>query len=631
MCGIIGSINVNWKDNPLNTIKHRGPDYQSKFLLGNLYLGHTRLSIQDVSSNGNQPMITDDENFVIIFNGEIYNHQEIRSDLETNHGISFNSNSDTETLLYGWSVLGKDILSKLNGIFSFCIFDKNQNKIFLVRDPYGVKPLYIYHHKNNFAFSSELKSFNSIVDFKDDIDLKAISNYLTFLWSPGKKTMYKHVKKVLPNTLMEINLHDLNIKNEKFYHLDISKKLNDKTEKELIDLLDLNLKRAVKRQLLSDVPVGYFLSGGLDSSLIVAIAKKIQPNSELNCYTIKTNVVDGKEGFTDDLPYARKVAKFLDVNLIEVQPKINSVKNFDKMIYQLDEPQADLAPYNVKIICELASEKGIKVMIGGVGGDDLFSGYRRHQAIMIEPFLKFIPKPLLQIVRNIIYKMDSKKPLIRRLKKISKDWGNSKKNRLIGYFNWLPNQFFFKKLFSKKSVIKINDYNPYEYFYKIVSKSNKESYLCQMLKLEQKTFLVDHNLNYSDKMSMECGIELRVPFLDFDLVKFSHQLPDNFKIKNNQTKYLLKKVAERYLPKDVIYRSKTGFGSPVRNMINKDFKVMIDEYLNENFISSQGIFNSNEINKILESDKRGSEDFGYNILSLLSIQSWLKQFKNNKL
>ena len=152
-----------------------------------------------------------------------------------------------------------------------------------------------------------------------------------------------------------------------------------------------------------------------------------------------------------------------------------------------------------------------------------------------------------------------------------------------------------------------------------------------MLKLEQKTFLVDHNLNYSDKMSMECGIELRVPFLDFDLVKFSHQLPDNFKIKNNQTKYLLKKVAERYLPKDVIYRSKTGFGSPVRNMINKDFKVMIDEYLNENFISSQGIFNSNEINKILELDKRGSEDFGYNILSLLSIQSWLKQFKNNKL
>ena len=213
MCGIIGSINVNWKDNPLNTIKHRGPDYQSKFLFGNLYLGHTRLSIQDVSSSGNQPMITDDENFVIIFNGEIYNHQEIRSDLETNHGISFNSNSDTETLLYGWSVFGKDILLKLNGIFSFCIFDKNQNKIFLVRDPYGVKPLYIYHHKNNFAFSSELKSFNSIVDFKDDIDLKAISNYLTFLWSPGKKTMYKHVKKVLPNTLMEINLHDLNIKN----------------------------------------------------------------------------------------------------------------------------------------------------------------------------------------------------------------------------------------------------------------------------------------------------------------------------------------------------------------------------------------------------------------------------------
>ena len=626
MCGIIGSVNVEWGKSPLNSIKHRGPDFHSEFVIDNLYMGHTRLSIQDTSAKGNQPMITDDNKLVIIFNGEIYNHIEIRKQLEKDHKIIFKSNSDTETLLYGWYFYGKEILSKLNGIFSFCIYDKSQNKIFLVRDPHGVKPLYIYKYEKKLAFSSELKSFNSMKEFKNDIDLKAVSNYLTFLWSPGDKTMYKYVKKILPNSLIEINLSDLKMKNEKYFHFPNTNQYYNLSEKDWINKLDLCLQKAVKRQLISDVPIGFFLSGGLDSSLIVAIAKKIAPDLKLNCFTIKTNVVDGKEGFTDDLPYARIVAKHLNLNLTEVSPEAEMIENFDSMIYQLDEPQADLAPYNVKIISKMASKLGIKVLIGGVGGDDLFSGYRRHQALLFEKYLKFIPNFFLKLIRNVFYKMKSEKPLVRRLKKISKDWLISKEDRLIGYFNWLPNKNYSNKLFAKKFKNHLKDYDPYDYFYQILAENSNLNQLEKMLRIEQKTFLIDHNLNYSDKMSMEFGIELRVPFLDFDLVNLSHQIPQRLKIKKTITKYLLKKVAERYLP-NKLFEKKTGFGSPVRNMIDNEFKPLIKN-INDKFIEDQGIFSSYEINKMIEIDKSGKEDFGYNILSLLSIQSWLNQFKH---
>ena len=621
MCGIIGGVGVEWDSNPLETISHRGPDFSSFFTNNRVYLGHSRLSILDVSSLGNQPMISSDKNWVIVFNGEIYNHLDVRKNLEDDFNETFISSSDTETLLKGWIRYKKDILNKINGIFSFAIYDVINKKLSLIRDNYGVKPLYFYQNEDQFAFSSELKSFIKLKNFNSKINIKSIVNHCNFHWNPGEETMYKYVNKILPGHLMEIDTEKLVFSSKKYF---FPKKIDVRyNENDIIDKLDHYLNKAVERQLLSDVPIGFFLSGGLDSSLLVAIANKKNPKKVLECFTINTKTSGGKEGFTDDLPYARKVAKHLNVNLHEIPVSMPDLsKSFDEMIYCLDEPQADIAPINVRLISKRAQELGIKVLIGGAGGDDLFSGYRRHLAISLDNKIEKIPNVLLKSFVKILSFFPSKFPLIRRLKKLSRDWGKGQDKRLLGFFNWLPNDSFIHELF-KKDITKIDQY---DYFNKILNDGVDRSSLQKMLRLEQTTFLIDHNLNYTDKMSMIEGVEARVPFLDFELVEFSHQIPDDLKLKNGVTKYILKKVAERYLPKDIIYRNKTGFGAPVRDMIDNDLKLILNKYLNKNRINKQGIFNYETINEMIKEHSSGKEDYGFNILSLVAIQSWLNQF-----
>ncbi len=621
MCGILGGINIKWKSNPIQSLKHRGPDFYSTYKNKNVFLGHTRLSILDTSNLGNQPMLSEDKKWVIVFNGEIYNHLKIRKDLEDNYKETFISKCDTETLLKGWIHYKEEILNKLNGIYSFAIFNIVENKITIVRDPFGIKPLYIYKKNKELAFSSEIKSFLNIKDFDNYLDFDGIINYLNFLWSPGEKTMYTNVEKLLPGYLININIKNFTTNKKLYYNNNFTKKYNFNSEKEWVDNLDQKISKAVKRQLISDVPIGFFLSGGLDSSLLVAIAKKILPDKKLNCFTIDTNTSEGREGFEDDLPYARKVAKHLNVNLHEIKVNNNFLPDFDKMIYFLDEPQADLAPLNVKFISKKAKKIGIKVLIGGTGGDDLFTGYRRHQAILFEKNINRIPIFFLKFIKVILYFLPSKIPLFRRIKRLSRDWGQTQQNRLFGYFNWLPNNNFHNDL-----LIKNRKYDIYNYFRKIINQNLNSSLLNKMLLLEQKTFLVDHNLNYTDKMSMSEGVEVRVPYLDIDLVKFSQNIPDNLKLNKKVSKYILKKVAERYLPMEVIYRSKTGFGAPIRNMLNDELKPLIKKYLNRDKIIRQNIFKYEKIESILKDHSLGKNDFAYNILSLLSIQSWLNKF-----
>lgn len=626
MCGIIGSINAKWKFNPLKSISHRGPDFSSYFSYKNIYLGHTRLSILDTSSLGNQPMFSEQKDFVIVYNGEIYNHNEIREYLIKKYNCNFNSNSDTETLLKGWIAEGENILKLINGIFAFAIYNKPKNNLTIVRDPFGVKPLYVYRKNKTIVFSSEIKSFESLVNFDNKISLSNMAIYLTFLWCPGEDTMYSFVKKILPGNLVRINL-----KNNHFEIINYFKQVYDNeksnlSEKQWIEKLDKALHVAVKRQMISDVPLGFFLSGGLDSSLLLAIAKKQNPNFEYECFTINTSTEKGKEGFIDDLPFARRVAKHLNVKLNEVDVNIDTINSFDQMIYALDEPQADLAPENVRLICKLAKKKGIKVLIGGTAGDDLFSGYRRHKAILFEKKINFIPKIILLLFKKFFNILPGKYPFVRRLIKLSRDWDKAVDKRLLGYFNWLPNNEIIYDLIPKLD----KSFNPNKYAENILKNQKSNSLLKQMLILEQKTFLIDHNLNYTDKLSMLEGVEARVPFLDYDLVKLANQIPDSLKIKNGETKYILKKVAEKYLPSDVIYRSKTGFGLPVRDLLTTEFKALIEKYLNKDRLIKQNIFSYKLIKDILKSHLKGKDDFGYTILSLLAIQSWLNQFSWSK-
>ncbi len=629
MCGIIGGITrkIFSSDLLLKSIDHRGPDNNGFFSDGNVFLGHTRLSIQDLSSKANQPMFSQDNKMVIVFNGEIYNHNEIR--LKYLQDIDFVSSGDTETILQAYIKYGESCLKFFNGIFAFAIFNFENRELFIVRDHFGVKPLYIFEKDDEFFFGSEIKSFLEL-GIDKTISIEAIENYLTFLWSPGDLTPFKYVKKLMPGNYIKCSVDDLStLKQTEYYSNLPNGSYSDLSEEQAIDELDKLLTTAVKRQLLSDVPVGFFLSGGLDSTLLVAIAKKLEPETNFPCFTIDANKNNemNKEGFIDDLFFAKKAAKYLNVDLNIVKSDINIVKDFDKMIWHLDEPQADAAPLNVLNIAKIASKKNIKVLIGGTGGDDLFSGYRRHLALRYDKLLESTPLTIRWLIKQAVSFIPSDRVFYRRLKKFCENIDNNQETRLIGYFNWISPSLV-KKLFSKRFTKIASRYDSSSYFRKLLaSLKNEKNLLNKMLYLEQKTFLVDHNLNYTDKMSMAEGVETRVPYLDIDLVEFAQYLNPKFKLKNGETKFILKKVAERYLPKEIIYRPKTGFGAPVRKWVKEDMSEMINSYLSEAKIIEHGIFDYQEVKKLIDRNFKGKIDASYNIWSILAITSWINQFK----
>lgn len=631
MCGIIGGIyKESFESNELlQTISHRGPDNIGFYKKDNIFLGHTRLAIQDLSENGNQPMISSDKKYIIVFNGEVYNHQEIRE--KYLQGNQFNSTGDTETVLHAYIKFGESCLDLFNGIFAFAVYCVSTNQVFIARDQFGVKPLYLYLDDNKFLFGSELKSF-LVLNIDRTINYQAICNYLIYLWSPGEMTPFKKVIKLLPGNYLKFNATEYSNITPTQYFLNAPKgSFFNLTEEKLIDELDKLLNKAVERQMLADVPVGFFLSGGLDSTLLVAIAKKLYPDRIFPCFTIDVSGWEsGTDGFTDDLIYAKKAAEFLNVNLSIVKADIDIVRDFDKMIWHLDEPQADAAPLNVLNIASLARQKGIKVLIGGAAGDDIFSGYRRHIAIEHESILEKIPKPLKGILQYFVSLLPSGSPFLRRLKKIVKHLDKSQQERLIGYFEWIDVSVV-KELLCKKHQSELDDYDHHKYFKLLLKQlEDEESLLQKMLYLELKTFLVDHNLNYTDKLSMAVGVEARVPYLDKDLVSFAQKIPPSLKYKNGQTKYILKKVAERYLPNEIIYRPKTGFGAPVRKWIIEDMSAMMKDRLSKENLELYGVFDYDKVWELINKNKSGEIDASYTIWAILAVSSWVKQFSANK-
>jgi asparagine synthase (glutamine-hydrolysing) len=628
MCGIVGLIGENIcfdESQILFGIKHRGPDGLNFENYSGVFLGHSRLAIQDLTQAGTQPMVSDDGRYVIIFNGEIYNHNDLRDEFLSKR--TFESKSDTETLLYLFALLGTDSLNLLNGIFSFAILDKYSNEITIVRDQFGVKPLYYYSDENMFWFSSEIKSILS-TQFDKSISGESLVNYLSFLYSPGELTPFHKVKKLLPGHYIKLSLSEPEMFSiTRYYDIPFDNTRLNRSEDELINDLDNLLLKAVERQMLSDVPVGFFLSGGLDSSAIVAMARKLYPNRRFDCYTASVNYQDhSDEGFTDDLPFAREVAEYLNVNLIEVDCNINIVSEFGKMIHHLDEPQADSAPLNVLKICERARLDGNTVLLGGTAGDDVFSGYRRHQALRYDKYISVIPLSIRKVIRKLCQKLPNNSAKYRRIKKFTRDVHLSENERLVGYFEWLDHKTI-TNLFSDEYKVKIAGYNPLNFHFELLNNlADEKDKLNQMLYLELKTFLVDHNLNYTDKMSMATGIEVRVPFLDKDLVEFSTKIPTHLKLKGVSTKYILRKVMERYLPKHIIYRSKSGFGGPLRSWIINDLDDKITELLSKENIEGRGIFNYETIRKLIIDNKLGKIDASYSIWCLLAIEKWMQIF-----
>jgi len=626
MCGIVGysgSYAADKLKTSLNLLLHRGPDSNGQFIdnAARIGLAHARLSILDVSDAGRQPMSY--ENLIISYNGEIYNFVELREELIAK-GHQFKSKTDTEVILRLYREHGKDMLQYLDGIFAFAIWNKVDEELFIARDGFGIKPLYYLDDKNGFAFGSEVKSLLPFISDRQ-LDETAIDSYLKFLWCPGKRTPFKNIKKLSPGHAMVVRQGSIKSVWQ-WYNLPTSKSvgLSKENKRSIINQTSTVLREAVHRQMISDVPVGAFLSGGLDSSSVVCFAREI--NKNIQCFTID-DTIGGEIGSTPDLPYARRVAKHLgvDLNVINMEPT-KLAEHLKKMVYHLDEPISDPAPLNALFISQLARESGIKVLLSGAGGDDILTGYRRHLALNANYWLKFVPSSFLAVATKGFEKFDFRKPIFRKFSKFLDGASLGGAELLINYFRWAKTthlQDVYTSDFKKHISECVGSQVMHEYINTI---DQELPQLEKMLLLEQRFFLADHNLIYTDKMSMASGVEVRVPFLDKEFVTFAAGIPVGLKQSKTQAKWILKEAMKPFLPHDIIYRPKTGFGLPIRRWIHNDLSEFVNDTLNIDTLKKRNIFSFDELQKLIIADKNGKIDASYLIFSMLCLELWMQNF-----
>ncbi len=645
MCGITGfSLSTTSTPNSealrysLNGIRHRGPDDSGIFEeeSNGIGLGHARLSILDLSPSGHQPMRLKGGWMVLVYNGEIYNFQELRCRL-SECGHVFCGHSDTEVLLrlledaqssgHEWT----SVLTSLNGIFAFALWDPHREELRVARDAMGVKPLYYVETTDCFAFASEIKALFPLVPRLSEIDPNSIDRYLTYLWCPGAGTPLRQVRKLEPGQALTVKRGRIVEKIQ--WHKPVYLRGSRSASSEHVFSMNpdpwiqgtrVRLKEAVQRQMVSDVPLGAFLSGGLDSSSVVAFAREVNPG--IRCFTIQATNWELDE-VTDDLPYAVEVARHLNVPL-EIVP-IDSAKmasDFAEMVVHLDEPLADPASLNVLYISLLARETGIKVLLSGAGGDDILTGYRRHRALLMERWWSGWPHSARAALKGLSSTLDSRFVLSRRLKKMFRSATSERDERLMDYFRWMDRDNL-RSLYTLDFASSLGD-EPADAPLRDLLNSLPEclSPMERMLALEQRFFLADHNLIYTDKMSMAAGVEVRVPFLDNDLVEYAAGIPWQFKQRGKEGKWVLKKAMEPYLPKSVIYRRKSGFGAPLRRWIRFELREMIGDILSEHSLRNRGIFDPVAVKRMIDDNEKGRIDASYTILSLLLIELWCRRF-----
>jgi asparagine synthase (glutamine-hydrolysing) len=624
ICGFSGRFGPGLLREMNDAIAHRGPDGQGELYLLDQEVGlaHRRLSIIDVSEAGSQPMWDASGTACITYNGELYNFRELRIELEA-AGVCFRGHSDTEVLINLYVKYGRRMLPMLNGIFALAIWDARSREILVARDSFGVKPIYYTRVAGGVLFASEMKALFRCPGIDRDIDADAVLAHLVHLWSPSPATVAVGVRKLEPGMAMRLSGGAI-VEQWRYFDLQSERPLRNLSEGDAIAEARAALATAVRRQMVADVPVGAFLSGGLDSSAVVAFAREASPGARLQCFTIGFDERDGEiEGMAQDLPYAERVAKHLDVDLHKVHVGPQIAHDLPQMIYHLDEPQADPAAINVLMIAQLARAHGIKVLLSGAAGDDLFTGYRRHRALMLERYWAWLPAPVRAALSGLAAQLPARPAALRRLRKAFENAALAEDARIVSYFNWLaPSRA--TSLLSPDLRAQVSPANPL--LDMLAGMPAGTPALNRMLALECRFFLTDHNLNYTDKMSMACGVETRVPFLDNDLAEFAFSLPLRYKQRGRTGKWVLKQAMRGLLPDDVIDRPKTGFGAPVRAWLRGPLRELVGDTLSPGTLRRRGLFDPNAVANLMAADSAGRIDAAYPLLSVLCMELWCRLF-----
>lgn len=625
MCGIAGFFGQGSEQtlkNMTRTLRHRGPDDEGFYYKENVGLGHQRLSIIDLSPEGKQPMSNEDGTITIAFNGEIYNFKDLKKQLKKAH--KFKGQTDTEVIVHLYEEIGTEVFKRLNGMFALAIYDKRCNKIIIARDRMGKKPLYWGLVNNNFIFASELKAIMQYPGFNQEINMPALSKYLLFEYVPTPNTILKGIKKLEPGTYLEFD--GKNIKKEKYWQISFNKIFDNISEAEAITQLDSKLRDAVRTRLVSDVPLGVLLSGGIDSSAIAYYAQMASKQK------IKTYSIGFKEASFDESKHARAVAKHLGTDHYETVLSAKDSLDFIPQIADLlDEPMADASIVPTYLLSKFTREH-VTVALGGDGGDELFCGYDTFVAQRMADIYEKIPHLIQEIIEKIVNILPTSFSNISFDFKAKSFIKGIKEDRKYRHQKWLGSfdQAQQKELFTNDAYKMLTGHNIYENIDDQLFEYQAEPFYNQLIYFYLRFYLMDDILVKVDRASMFNSLEVRAPFLDVNVVNFVNSLPLDFKLNGFKTKYILKKLMQDKLPNEIINRKKKGFGMPIAEWFNNDLKPLLTDMLSPEKIKKEGLFNYQYIEKILKDHFSCRVDNRKLIWTLLIFQMWREKWLNNK-
>jgi len=624
MCGIFGIYkykNQNIITSMQKALSHRGPDESGIYSDNTVSIGNNRLSIIDLSS-GKQPIYNEDKSMVIVYNGELFNYKSLRNELIAK-GHFFRTESDTETILHAYEEYGEKALSIFNGFFAFAIWNIKKEELFIARDRLGIKPLYIYENNNSLAFASEAKAILKIIDEKPEPDWQAVNKFFTLGYVPTPYSPFKNIKKMPTGSWILINGHEkkCGVFWEPLYG---SSNKNISFNKAVSDV-DQLLLESIRMELAADVPVGLFLSGGLDSSAVAYYAKKLNKD-------IRAFILGFEESTHDESSDARLVAEHLKLNYKELKfSKELLFKNFEEVFNILDEPFGDSTVIPLLAISKYAKEE-VKVVLTGWGGDELFAGYPTYKAHNLASIYRSIPRLL---TRNII------EPIVRALPVSDKYMSfEFKAKRFIKCFDQSPDLQHFawmgyydekvKKQLFKSEIFDLFE-DPLIDVKRISSEDIKEIQILDRIQhLDAKFFMEGNGLFQADRITMAASLEARVPILNNNLFDYVSSLPSNIRMPGNNLKAVLKKVLEPHLPKSIINKPKKGFGPPSSLWIRNHFAETLRNTFSENETSMNKIFRCSFINQMINEHMDRKVDHGRELWLLLSFGMWYKRFINGE-
>jgi len=636
MCGFAGVISLNNSlDNSVgetlnamnSVLRHRGPDDGDTKLVGPCGLTHTRLNVIDLTEAGKQPMSNEDGSIWITYNGEVYNFQELRRDYALDlKGHSFRSRTDTEVIIHLYEEKGIDCFPLLNGMYAFALWDTNSNTLHLVRDPYGIKPLFYMQDKDEFWFASEIKALLCIPGFNREPNTEALYHYLSLGYIPGELTAFKGIHELRPGCRLTLRVGDNNQQINRFFNpsYNIDKTI---TEKDAIETAGKILHDAVARQLIADVPIGVMLSGGLDSSALTALMADIRGDSDFHTFSIAF-----EDKSFDESSYAALVADHIGTNHHEIRVTPDCVKDllFTYMSY-IDEPYADGSAIPTFLLAESAKDF-ITVLLSGEGGDEVFAGYDTYSAYKARKLFRGIP---YFIRKNII------KPAVDFLpvsdNKLSFEF---KAKRFVrgSEFNVPRSHYYWRHILSDEIKNELmtnefhynNSYHPsYEYFVNKYNECKAEDELNKLLYIDYSYHLPDDLMIKNDRMTMAHSIEARVPFTDNILFEFLTQVPIDYKMKGFKKKYLLRAILKDRLPDSVLKKKKVGLEMPYSKWFRKELRGTVEEIFSENRINESGLFNPRKVREIIDNHMVGKQDNGRIIWTIMNYLIWYNQYIAN--